>query len=68
MIDGTHIVSWLVATVLTILVGTCMYLNMLDKYCEEPSIKHGRFWFCQLISAFVAIYIYLTKIGVIIWN
>ena len=68
MINGTLMVSWLAAIVLTILVGTCMYLSMLDKYYEEPSIKHGRFWFCQCLSASIAVCLYLTKIGVIIWN
>jgi hypothetical protein len=68
MIDGTLVVSWIAAVVMTILVGTCMYLSMLDKYYEVPSIKHGRFWLCQGIAAFVALCIYLTRIGVIIWQ
>ena len=68
MINGTLIVSWIAAILLTILVGTCMYLSMLDKLVEKPSIMHGRFWLCQCICATVAICVYLTKIGVIVWN
>jgi Ni,Fe-hydrogenase I cytochrome b subunit len=68
MIDGTLVVSWIAAVVMTILVGTGMYISMLDAFYEQPSIKHGRFWLCQGIAAFVALCIYLTRIGVIIWQ
>jgi hypothetical protein len=41
---------------------------MIDKCYEQPSVKHGRFWLCQFIAAFVALCIYLTRIGVIVWQ
>ena len=68
IINGTLVVSWLAAIVLTILVGLCMYVSMLDAFHEQPSIKHGRFWLCQGIAALVSLCIYLTKIGVIVWQ
>ncbi len=68
MIDGTLVVSWIVGIGMTVLVGLCMYASMLDKYYEEPSIKHGRFWLCQGIAALVSLCIYLTKIGIIVWH
>jgi len=68
MIDGTLVVSWIAAVVMTILVGTGMYISMLDAFYEQPSIKHGRFWLCQGIATIIALGLYLTKIGVIIWQ
>jgi Ni,Fe-hydrogenase I cytochrome b subunit len=68
MIDGTAVVSWIAAVVMTILVGTGMYISMLDAFYEQPSIKHGRFWLCQGISTIIALGLYLTKIGVIVWQ
>ena len=68
MIDGTLVVSWIAAVVMTILVGTGMYISMLDAFYEQPSIKHGRFWLCQGIATIIALCIYLTHIGVIIWQ
>jgi len=68
IIDGTLVVSWIAAVGMTILIGTGMYLSMLDKYYEEPSIKHGRFWLCQGISTTIALGLYLTKIGIIVWQ
>jgi hypothetical protein len=68
IIDGTLVVSWIAAVVMTILVGTGMYLSMLDKYYEEASIKHGRFWLCQGIATIIALSLYLSHIGVIVWN
>jgi hypothetical protein len=68
IIDGTLVVSWIVGVGMTVLVGLCMYLSMLDKYYEEPSIKHGRFWLCQGITTTIALGLYLTKIGVIVWQ
>jgi len=60
--------SWAVSIMMTVLVGLYMYTSMLDAFYEQPSIKHGRFWLCQGIAAFVALCIYLTRIGVIIWQ
>jgi hypothetical protein len=68
MIDGTLILSWVLGVFFTIGVGLVMYCSMLNAFYEYPSIKHGRFWLCQGISAMVAICVYLTKIGVIVWN
>ena len=68
MIDGTLVVSWIAAVVMTILVGTGMYISMLDAFYEQPSIKHGRFWLCQGIATIIALGLYLTKIGVIVWR
>ena len=68
MIDGTTVVSWIVGVGMTVLVGLYMYTSMLDKCYEQPSVKHGRFWLCQGIAVFVALCIYLTRIGVIIWQ
>jgi Ni,Fe-hydrogenase I cytochrome b subunit len=68
MIDGTLVVSWIAAVVMTILVGTGMYISMLDAFYEQPSIKHGRFWLCQGIATIIALGLYLTKIGVIVWQ
>jgi hypothetical protein len=68
MINGTPIALTLAAIVLTVLVGLCMYLHMLDEYYEKPSIRHKRFWLCQFIVATVAICLYLTRIGVIVWK
>jgi hypothetical protein len=67
IIDGTAVVSWIAAVVMTILVGTGMYISMLDAFYEQPSIKHGRFWLCQGIATIIALGLYLTKIGVIVW-
>jgi uncharacterized membrane protein YhaH (DUF805 family) len=67
IIDGTLIVSWIVGIGMTFLVGLSMYISMLANY-EEPSIKHGRFWLCQGITALVSLCIYLTKIGIIVWQ
>ena len=68
IIDGTLVVSWIGGIGITVLVGTCMYLSMLDAFYEQPSIKHGRFWLCQGITALVSLCIYLTKIGIIVWQ
>jgi len=68
IIDGTTVVSWIVGVGMTVLVGLYMYTSMLDECYEQPSVKHGRFWLCQGIAAFVALCIYLTQIGVIIWQ
>jgi hypothetical protein len=68
MINGTSIALTLVAVVLTVIVGAGMYLQMLDQFYEQPSIHHKRFWLCQFIVATVAICLYLTRVGVIIWN
>jgi len=68
MINGTLVVSWIAAVVMTILVGTGMYISMLDAFYEQPSIKHGRFWLCQGIATIIALGLYLTKIGVIVWQ
>ncbi len=68
IIDGTLVVSWIVAIVMTVLVGLCMYVSMLDAFHEKPSIKHGRFWLCQGIATTIALGLYLTRIGVIVWQ
>lgn len=68
IIDGITVVSWIVGVGMTSLFGTCMYVSMLDAFYEQPSIKHGRFWLCQGIAALVALCIYLTKIGIIVWQ
>jgi hypothetical protein len=68
IIDGITVMSWAVSIMMTVLVGTCMYISMLDKCYEQPSVKHGRFWLCQGIAALVALCIYLTKIGIIVWQ
>ncbi len=68
IINGTAVVSWIVGIGMTVLVGLCMYLSMLDKYAEEPSIKHGRFWLCQGIATTIALGLYLTRIGIIVWQ
>jgi hypothetical protein len=68
MIDGTLVVSWIAAVVMTSLVGTGIYCSMLDGFYEQPSIKHGRFWLCQGIATIIALGLYLTKIGVIVWQ
>lgn len=67
IIDGTLVVSWIVGIGMTVLVGLCMYISMLANY-EEPSIKHGRFWLCQGIAATIALGLYFTHIGVIVWR
>ncbi len=68
IIDGTLVVSWIVGIGMTFLFGMCMYISTLDKYYEEPSIKHGRFWLCQGVAATIALGLYLTQIGVIVWQ
>jgi len=68
IINGTLIGTWIVAIIMTVLVGSCMYVSMLDAFHEQPSIKHGRFWLCQAIAASVVLCIYLTKIGIIVWH
>lgn len=67
IIDGTVVVSWIAAVVMTSLVGTGIYCGMLDGFYEQPSIKHGRFWLCQGIATIIALGLYLTYIGVIVW-
>lgn len=67
IIDGTLVVSWIAAVGMTFLVGLGMYSSMLANY-EEPSTKHGRFWLCQGITTTIALGLYLTHIGVIVWR
>jgi len=67
IINGTLVVSWIVGVIMTVLVGTCMYLSMLNAFYEQPSIKHGRFWLSQGIVTILALITYLTHIGVIVW-
>ncbi len=67
IIDGTLVTAWIIAIIMTMLSATCMYVSMLDAFYEKPSIKHGRFWLCQVIAFGVLLCIHLTKIGVIVW-
>jgi hypothetical protein len=68
IIDGTLVVSWIVGVGMTFLVGLGMYINIMLANYEEPSIKHGRFWLCQGITTIIALSLYLSHIGVIVWR